>query len=87
MRCVEDVAEELGFDPYRHPSGDLRLRNCPFDPLSRSYTPLICGIAQAILTGIVDGLGTDALSVTREMRPEQCCGVVHPLPTTERQTA
>jgi predicted ArsR family transcriptional regulator len=79
LACVEDVAEELGFDPYRDEAGDVRLRNCPFDPLSRSYTPLVCGITQEILTGVVDGLGTEALSVTREMQPERCCGIVRPV--------
>jgi predicted ArsR family transcriptional regulator len=76
LKCVEDVAEELGFDPYRDPSGAVRLRNCPFDPLSRSYTPVVCGIAQAILTGVVEGLGADDLTVSRDMRPDRCCGVV-----------
>jgi predicted ArsR family transcriptional regulator len=77
LKCVEDVAEELGFDPFRDAAGDVRLRNCPFDPLSRSYTPVVCGIAQAILTGIVEGLDADDLAVSRDMRPDRCCGVVH----------
>lgn len=87
LGCVEDIAAELGFDPYRDASGDVRLRNCPFDPLSRNHTTVVCGITEAILTGVVEGLGTDALSVSREMRPERCCGIVHALPPTERKTA
>lgn len=87
LKCVEDVAEELGFDPYRDVAGDVRLRNCPFDPLSRSYTPVVCGITQELLTGVVDGLGTDALTVTREMHPERCCGVIHPLSAAEQKSA
>jgi predicted ArsR family transcriptional regulator len=76
LGCVEDVTESLGFDPYRDPSGNVRLRNCPFAPLSRLYTPLVCGVAQAILVGIVDGLGADGLAVSREMHPDRCCGIV-----------
>jgi predicted ArsR family transcriptional regulator len=76
LQCVEDVAEKLGFDPYRDASDRVRLRNCPFDPLSRLYTPLVCGVAQAILTGVVEGLGGDQLTVDREMRPETCCGII-----------
>jgi predicted ArsR family transcriptional regulator len=87
LDCVEGVAEELGFDPYREPSGDVRLRNCPFDPLSRGYTPVVCGIAQSILSGVIEGLGADTLSVTREMRPERCCGVVHELRREELRSA
>jgi hypothetical protein len=66
----------LGFDPYRDSNDAVRLRNCPFDPLSRLYTPLVCGVAQAMLTGIVEGLGADDLTVSREMDPDRCCGVV-----------
>jgi predicted ArsR family transcriptional regulator len=76
LGCVEDVTETLGFDPYRDSSGNVRLRNCPFDPLSRLYTPLVCGVAQALLTGLVDGLGADRLAVSREMQPQRCCGIV-----------
>lgn len=76
LQCVEDVAEKLGFDPYRDASDGLRLRNCPFDPLSRLYTPVVCGVAQAILTGVVEGLGGDQLIVSREMRPQRCCGII-----------
>jgi predicted ArsR family transcriptional regulator len=76
LRCVEDVAEKLGFDPYRDTPERVRLRNCPFDPLSRLYTPLVCGVAQAILAGVVEGLGADQLAVSREMHPGRCCGIV-----------
>jgi predicted ArsR family transcriptional regulator len=76
LDCVEDLTDSLGFDPYRDSAGAIRLRNCPFDPLSRRYTPLVCGTAQAILTGVVDGLGTTDLEVSREMDPERCCGIV-----------
>jgi predicted ArsR family transcriptional regulator len=76
LDCVEDVTETFGFDPYRDSSGNVRLRNCPFDPLSRLYTPLVCGVAQAILTGMVHGVGADGLAVSREMHPDRCCGIV-----------
>jgi predicted ArsR family transcriptional regulator len=76
LRCVEDVAETLGFDPYRDAKDAVRLRNCPFDPLSRLYTPLVCGVAQAMLTGVVEGLEANQLTVSRDMHPDRCCGVV-----------
>jgi predicted ArsR family transcriptional regulator len=87
LRCVEDVAETLGFDPYRDSSDAVRLRNCPFDPLSRIYTALVCSVAQSILTGVVEGLGADQLMVSREMSPERCCGIVSALDGTEEQPA
>jgi predicted ArsR family transcriptional regulator len=76
LMCVEDVLGSLGFEPFRADPGEVRLRNCPFDPLSRLYTPLVCGISQAIMVGVVQGIGADQLHVSRRMRPERCCGIV-----------
>jgi predicted ArsR family transcriptional regulator len=76
LECVEAVLESLGFEPYRASPAEVRLRNCPFDPLSRLYTPLVCGIGQAVISGIVQGVGADQLHVSREEQPELCCGVL-----------
>jgi len=76
LDCIEDVAGSLGFDPYRDESGDLRLRNCPFDPLTRVYTPVVCGVTRAMLNGVVDGVGARRLTVSREMHADRCCGIV-----------
>lgn len=79
LQCVEDALETLGFEPYRSAPGEVRLRNCPFDPLSRVYPPVVCGVAQAIASGVVDGIGADQLVVSREMSPDRCCGVISSL--------
>ena len=76
LDCVEAVLESLGFEPYRTSAAEVRLRNCPFDPLSRLYTPLVCGVGQAIITGITQGVGADRLRVGREEQPNRCCGIV-----------
>lgn len=76
LECVEAVLESLGFEPYRTSAAEIRLRNCPFDPLSRLYTPLVCGVGQAIITGITQGVGADRLRVGREEQPNRCCGLV-----------
>jgi predicted ArsR family transcriptional regulator len=76
LECVEHVAGSLGFDPYRDESGDVRLRNCPFDPLSRVYTPVVCGVTDAMLNGVVEGVGAKRLTVSREMHADRCCGIV-----------
>jgi predicted ArsR family transcriptional regulator len=75
LACVEAVLESLGFEPYRASPTEVRLRNCPFDPLSRLYTPLVCGVAQAVISGVVQGVGAD-LRVGRDEQPDRCCGVV-----------
>ncbi len=68
--------EEPGIRPYRPSSGELRLRTCPFDPLSRTYEPIVCGIGAAIVTGVVQGVGAERLRVDRDQRPDRCCSVI-----------
>jgi predicted ArsR family transcriptional regulator len=76
LECVEAVLESLGFEPYRASHAEVRLRNCPFDPLSRVYTPLVCGVGQAVISGIVEGVGADRLRVGRDEQPDRCCGLI-----------
>ena len=76
LACVQAVLESLGFEPYRASPAEVRLRNCPFDPLSRLYTPLVCGVGQAVIAGIIQGVGADLLRVGRDEHPDRCCGLV-----------
>lgn len=78
-KCVTDVLDSLGFDPFQA-GRDIRLRNCPFDPLSRVYSPVVCGVAQSMLKGVLEGLGTKTLRVGREESADLCCGVLGPDP-------
>ena len=76
LDCVEGVLERLGFAPYRASRSEVRLRNCPFDPLSRVYTPLVCGVAQSVIAGVTEGVGATQLRVRRQEQPDRCCGVI-----------
>lgn len=76
VECVEAVLERLGFEPYRATDREVRLRNCPFDPLSRRFTPVVCGVGQALVGGLVEGVAADELSVSRDERPDRCCVVL-----------
>ena len=85
LECVEAVLESLGFEPYRSSPSEVRLRNCPFDPLSRVYTPLVCGVGQAVITGVTEGVGATALRVGRHQQPDRCCGLVTLPPSSQVQ--
>ena len=76
LDCVEAVLERLGFEHYRPSPSEVRLRNCPFDPLSRLYTPLVCGVGQALVSGVTEGVGATELRVGRQEQPDRCCGFV-----------
>lgn len=81
-RCVEDVAEEIGFEPTR--SGhETWARNCPFEPLSRESPELVCETALAIIGGVIDGVGTGGLSVARRDRRTWCCVVLTRVSSSE----
>jgi predicted ArsR family transcriptional regulator len=75
IQCVVDVLETLGYEPYRDSPGSLRLRNCPFDPLSRLFAPVVCEVGQAVIKGVVQGVEAP-MGVGREERPDRCCGVL-----------
>ncbi|MGH2380776.1 MAG: helix-turn-helix transcriptional regulator [Candidatus Limnocylindria bacterium] len=81
VACVQSVLDTMGFEPYRRTEGEIRLRNCPFDPLSRRFTPIVCGAGLELARGVVEGVGADGLHVTRDERPDQCCLVLAASPT------
>lgn len=66
--------EEFGFEPERTAPDQLLLRNCPFHPLARSSTELVCGINHRFLSGFLRGLGADG-AATAVLHPdsEACC--------------
>jgi predicted ArsR family transcriptional regulator len=73
LRQLETVLREQGYEPFRSPDGAVRLRNCPFDALARDYRPLMCGMNQALLSGVVRGLGLEGCSARLDPRPGWCC--------------
>ena len=55
------------------PKTELRLRNCPFDALSRRFEPVVCGAGVALVEGIVDGMEASGVRVGREPKGGRCC--------------
>ena len=75
------VLREHGYEPCDEGTANeaIRLRNCPFDALARDYRPLMCGMNQALLAGVVRGLGLRGLAAEEDPRPGMCCVVLRPL--------
>lgn len=71
------LLEQHGFEPVR--DGDaVRLRNCPFHPLSTSEPQLVCGLNHALLRGLLDGLHVgSAVEAVLEPHPDACCVQLH----------
>ena len=67
-----------GFEPYRD-GGSVRLRNCPFQPLAGMAPDLVCGLNQAYLAGVVEGLDAgDRVAVELAPRAGECCVELRP---------
>jgi predicted ArsR family transcriptional regulator len=72
-RTAEETLQDYGFEPFHDEEGNIRLRNCPFHALSRSYTNLVCGMNLNIMQAMVDELGLERLEARLEPQPGMCC--------------
>lgn len=75
-RLRASLAETLaarGYQPTSTPSGEIRLRNCPFHALVEDHRDLVCNMNLALADGILDGLGDDRLRARLDPQPGQCC--------------
>ena len=77
---LERTSEALagqGFEPRSAADAGLELANCPFDSLAREHTELVCGLNQAFVGGVLDGLGCAGLTASLDPAPGLCCVRVH----------
>jgi predicted ArsR family transcriptional regulator len=75
-RSLRDALAALGYEPYEEEPGAIKLRNCPFHRLARQHRDLVCGMNQAYLAGLVEGLGADDAAAELDPEPGRCCVVV-----------
>ena len=64
---------DLGFEPRRGATGELSLGNCPFHGLAVRHPELVCGLNEALIAGVLDGLGADGLCARLQPDPGSCC--------------
>ena len=64
-----------GYEP-RAVDDELVLANCPFHDLARTHTDLICGMNQAYVSGVAEGLGCDHLQARLDPDVARCCVVI-----------
>lgn len=69
---VAHLLERHGYEPRASPDG-LCLVNCPFDRLARDHQGLVCGMNLALIGGLLDELGCDALEAVLDPEPGRCC--------------
>jgi predicted ArsR family transcriptional regulator len=79
---LSDVLASLGFEPDNVDGEPLVLRNCPFHVLATRQTTLVCGLNQAFLTGLLQGLHLPSVHARLAPRADACCVQLSPTPPT-----
>jgi predicted ArsR family transcriptional regulator len=77
-QALRKALAERGYEPYEDEQGDIRLRNCPFHRLAARHRDLVCGMNQAFLEGLVEGLEGSDLVAGLEPQPGRCCVAIRP---------
>lgn len=80
LTATERALDDFGYEPYRARPDRLRLRNCPFHPLTGRAPELVCAINQAFLDGFLSGLGAGCLDADLRPKPGECCVEIRPRP-------
>ncbi len=66
------VLAGCGYEPRAR--GEERvLAHCPFDALAREHTRLVCGMNEAFVAGVVEGLGCAGVESCLDPEPGLCC--------------
>src|SRR5690242_16210270 len=55
LPALARVLRSQDFEPQVH-DDEVALANCPFDTLAQKHTALVCGLNQAFVQGVADGL-------------------------------
>ncbi len=77
LQLAVDVLDELGYRPRCTARRQVLLGNCPFHRLVEVAPDLLCGVNQAFLEGLLEGLtGGDALRARLDPSAAACCVVV-----------
>lgn len=73
LTLAEETLTHHGFEVRRASPTRLRLRTCPFHPLTTQAPGLVCDLNKAFLTGLVRGLHTTAVEAVLVPEPGECC--------------
>lgn len=75
LEVATETLQELGYEPERE-GGCVRLRNCPFHAIVDVAPALVCGLNDALIDGILNGLGSSGVSAALDGAPPDCCVTV-----------
>jgi predicted ArsR family transcriptional regulator len=70
---LDEALAGRGYEPFEDEAGVIRLRNCPFHRLAEQHRDVVCGMNQAYLEGLLEGLGRTDVRASLEPEPGRCC--------------
>jgi predicted ArsR family transcriptional regulator len=73
-----DALAKRGYEPFEDEAGVIRLANCPFHRLAADHRDLVCGMNQAYLGGLLEGLQREDMRANLEPEPGRCCVAIRP---------
>ena len=82
LTVTEGVLARYGFEPARDSPTAVRLRNCPFHPLTAKAPDLVCAINHAFLTGFVHGMQATTVHAVLAPQLPECCVHLRACPVT-----
>jgi len=82
LSVLAQVLRSQGFEPQVR-DDVIELSNCPFDALAQKHTDLVCGLNQAFVQGVADGLAAE-MTACLEPEPGRCCVKARPASGRER---
>jgi len=76
LEATAEVLADLGYEPSRDGSC-VRLRNCPFHAIVDVAPALVCGLNDALIGGILDGMdASESVTAALDGEPPDCCVTV-----------
>ena len=76
MAAAAAVLSGLGFEPQPGDDGEVWLRNCPFDALASREPDVVCWVNEALVAGVLDGLGGRGVTASLDRGVSRCCVVL-----------
>jgi predicted ArsR family transcriptional regulator len=70
---LDEALATRGYEPFEDEAGVIRLRNCPFHRLAEQHRDVVCGMNEAYLEGLLEGLGRTDVRASLEPKPGRCC--------------
>lgn len=75
LTIISELLDAGGYEPQRESPTAVRLRNCPFQPLSARAPDVVCLVDRSYLSGLLAGLEITTVKMIPDHEPGNCCAM------------